>query len=75
MQIVEELQVDYQVLRRPTFEELEVAVNAFINQGWDLVGGVAVSQAYSVYTDRDGDVRSSDEVIVAQAIRRAVPRT
>lgn len=62
---------EYQVIRRETFDALEEAVNAFINQGWELVGGVCVSISHSVYTDRDGEVSSTEGTICAQAIRRA----
>lgn len=61
----------YQIVRRDSFEALEEAVNAFINQGWELVGGVSASQAYSVYTNRDGEVSSDINTICAQAIRRS----
>lgn len=65
----------YQVVRRDSFEELELAVNVFTNQGWELVGGVAVSISHPIYTNRDGEVCSSEDVVVAQAIRRAATET
>lgn len=61
----------YQVVRRDTCDELEEAVNAFINQGWELVGGVSVSISHGVYTDRDDSVCSSEYALWAQAIKRA----
>lgn len=66
---------EYQIIRRETFEELEEAVNAFINQGWEPVGGVAVTLGYSVYTNREDHVSSDATTICAQAIRRAESRT
>ena len=65
--------IDYQVVRRESFEELEIAVNAYINQGWELAGGVAVTLAYSVYTTRDDTVSSDATTICAQAITRRAP--
>lgn len=62
--------MDYQVVRRDSCTELEEAVNCFINQGWELVGGVAVSIAYSHYQDREDCLCSSETVIWAQAIKR-----
>jgi hypothetical protein len=60
----------YQIVRRESLEELEEAVNAFINQGWELVGGVSVALGYSVYTNRDDCVSSDATTICAQAISR-----
>jgi hypothetical protein len=63
--------MNYEVVRRDSFEDLTLAVNGYINQGWELVGGVCVALAYSVYTNRDGEVSSDATTICAQAIRRA----
>lgn len=63
--------MQYQIVRRDSFEALEEAVNAFLNQGWELVGGVAVALGYNVYTTRDDVVSSDATTICAQAIRRA----
>lgn len=62
--------MDYQIVRRDSFEDLEEAVNAFINQGWELVGGVCVTMSHSVYTTRDDTVTSDAQTICAQAIKR-----
>lgn len=36
----------YEILRRETADELASAVDAYINQGWDPLGGVGYSFVY-----------------------------
>lgn len=36
----------YEIIRRETADELAFAVNAYINQGWEPLGGVVYSFAY-----------------------------
>lgn len=62
--------LSYQVVRRETCPELEEAVNCFINQGWQPVGGVMVSQAVSHYQNREDTLCSITETTWAQAIYR-----
>lgn len=60
--------VKYEVMRRENFEELVAAVNSYLNNGWQLVGGVSVMTHVTHYQNRD-DVLCSDVVTVcAQAL-------
>jgi hypothetical protein len=62
--------MNYQIIRRDTAAELEEAVDAFLNQGWTAIGGVAVVSAVSHYQNREDTLCSSTEWIWAQAIQR-----
>lgn len=60
----------YEIIRRETADELVEAVNSYLNIGWILVGGLVLSRVNRVYTNRDDEVCSTDEVTWAQAIVR-----
>jgi hypothetical protein len=51
----------YEILRRETADELANAVNAYINQGWEPLGGVAYSYWY--HDDKDSNALWCQAVI------------
>lgn len=61
---------DYQIIRREKADELAEAVGSYINQGWELVGGVCVASTTRHYQDRDDQLCASTDWVWAQAVRR-----
>lgn len=39
----------YEIIRRESTEELTAAVTAYINSGWEPIGGVAVNRGHHIW--------------------------
>lgn len=63
----------YDILRRTSPEELTEAVNAYINAGWEVLGGPLAYVAVRQYEHRDGYLANDAEYLWAQAVIKRHP--
>lgn len=64
--------MNYAIIRRAGADELAEAVSSYINQGWELVGGVSVACATRHYQARDDQLCASTDWVWAQAVKKKI---